>query len=468
MGACHDIEPSSTIDLIRLKTCIRISVVERLNDESQNVMYLTGKEMDYDPHDISSIVKRLVHEYRERCSLEGLSWENFLAEHPQHASLLNQHFPTLPSEFMFDEDTHLDTVIHADIESDTAAVESTRLPSSAATGTLVVGEKFGRYQIISILGQGAMGAVYLALDTQLDRKVALKTPKLDTEVQLNPRDVMERFYREAKAAATLRSPFICPVYDVGEIDGQHYITMAYIDGSPLSNFLTREERLSEKEIAVTICKLALGLEEAHRIGVIHRDLKPGNIMIDHKGEPVVMDFGLARRCGDVKMTPRGAILGTPSYIAPEQVSASYRQAGPQSDIYALGVIMYQLITGQLPYRGSLLSVIQQISKIAPQRPSSLRDGLSARLEMVCNRMMARRLEDRYQSMSEVVTDLHQFLFEKTSSFATPNVTCSLLSFARTECDTRSTQLPIFIKHKSVLVAIIAIVLLVTVLLNFTI
>ena len=283
--------------------------------------------------------------------------------------------------------------------------------SFSSDGSISIPEAFGRYAIQKVLGQGAMGAVYLAKDTQLDRDVALKIPKFGEDKGVDSEEMLERFYREARAAATLRSPNICPVYDVGEIDGQHYITMAYIEGRPLRDFTKSKKSHSEKQIITTIRKLALGLAEAHEIGVVHRDLKLANIMVDKKAEPVVMDFGLARRSAseDVQVTPSGAILGTPAYMSPEQVSGDQTKIGPQTDIYALGVIMYELMTGEMPFRGNLMAILQQIALNNPTKPSDLREGLDPRLEKICLKMMAGEMKKRYQTMEEVAKDLQTCL-----------------------------------------------------------
>ena len=219
-------------------------------------------------------------------------------------------------------------------------------PTKAAAGDL--SGRFGRYQIFRALGKGAMGAVYLAEDTELKRLVAIKTPHFEdgpTGEQL------ERFYREARAAATLRHANICPVYDVGQIDGRHYISMAYIEGTPLSAFVRADRPQTDGQVLILIRKLALALADAHQHGVVHRDLKPANIMVDNKSEPVITDFGLARQVrpdDEIRLTQSGVLLGTPAYMSPEQVEGEPEQIGPATDQYSLGVILYELLTGTLP------------------------------------------------------------------------------------------------------------------------
>ena len=205
-----------------------------------------------------------------------------------------------------------------------------------------------------------MGTVYLAEDTQLERQVALKTPHF-TEDPTG--EQMERFFREARAAGNLRHPNICPIYDFGQIDGKHYISMAYIEGRPLSAFIQPDKPQTERQILIVIRKLALALQEAHDHGIVHRDLKPANIMVDKKGEPIIMDFGLARqarRDEDVRLTQTGNILGTPAFMSPEQVDGEPDKIGPPTDQYSLGVILYELLTGKLPFRGSVMAVMGQI------------------------------------------------------------------------------------------------------------
>jgi serine/threonine protein kinase len=280
-------------------------------------------------------------------------------------------------------------------------------PAPAAVGS--VPEQFGRYRILKTLGQGAMGAVFLAEDTQLHRNVALKIPKFSEH---SGKNLLERFYREARAAATLRHAHICPVYDVGEIDGTHYLTMAFIEGKPLSEVIRKGKPLTERQAAGVVRKLALGLEEAHGQGVVHRDLKPANIMIDRKGEPVVTDFGLARQLeqsDESRITQTGAILGTPAYMSPEQVEADPEKVGPASDVYSLGVILYELLTGKLPFQGPVTSVLAQIVSKTPEKPASLRPGLDPALEAICLKMMARSTNDRYGTMGEVAEALTQWV-----------------------------------------------------------
>jgi serine/threonine protein kinase len=281
--------------------------------------------------------------------------------------------------------------------------------------------QFGRYRLLEELGQGAMGTVYLARDTQLHRHVALKVPltrSVDVD-ETHYRRILDRFYHEAHAAAILRHPNLCPVYDVGKIDGVPYLTMAYIKGLPLSRYIDRTRPPSPRWVAVLIRKLALALQAAHDKGVIHRDLKPSNVMICAGREPVIMDFGLAwridRRGGDERLTRTGIVLGTPAYMSPEQLSGKVEDLGPRCDVYSLGVILYELLTGRCPFDGPEAVVLAHVLFVEPGRPTDHRPGLDPRLEAICLKAMAKRDDERYATMTEMAAALSAYLRQSTTS-----------------------------------------------------
>ncbi len=280
-----------------------------------------------------------------------------------------------------------------------------------------VPERVGRYRVVKKLGQGGMASVYLAEDAQLDRPVALKVPLLKGDDQASTR---QRFLREAQAAAKLRHANICPVYDVGEADGVPYLTMAYVEGRPLSDFL-RGKALPERQAILLVRKLALALQEAHERGVVHRDLKPSNVMIDHRKEPVVMDFGLAQRVDTkgIRLTQEGAVLGTPAYMSPEQAGGEVAAMGPRCDVYGLGVMLYEMLTGRLPFEGPIGVVFAQVLTKEPEAPSSLRPGLDPRLEAVCLKAMAKKPADRFASMKDFATALTDCLAAGPPSVTAP-------------------------------------------------
>lgn len=282
-------------------------------------------------------------------------------------------------------------------------------PGSPAAGPPGLPEEFGRYRILRPLGRGGMGAVYLARDTALGRSVALKVPFLragDDGAQ-----AVGRFLREARAAATLDHPNLCPVFDVGEVAGIPYLTMPFIDGRPLAEAMGRGRAVTPAQAAAVARKLALALHEAHARGVVHRDLKPGNVMINRRRELIIMDFGLARLAeGDDSSTTRtGHILGTALYMAPEQAAGDVAAIGPAADVYALGVILHELLTGVRPFEGPWSLVIGLKSVQDPAPPSTHRPDLPAELDAACLRALARRPGDRYPSMAEFAADLGGFL-----------------------------------------------------------
>ncbi len=263
--------------------------------------------------------------------------------------------------------------------------------------------QFGRYHITRTLGKGGMGVVYLAHDSQLDRNVALKVPHFDRDE--NP-DVIDRFYREARAMGTLNHPNLCSVYDVGEHDGLHFLTMAFIEGEELSALIKDPQKSEKLNVADIVRKVALALEEAHQAGLVHRDLKPSNIMIDRRGEPVVMDFGLARRNrqGEAEITQNGAIVGTPAYMSLEQIQGDAQHIGPAADIYSLGVIFYQMLAGRLPFEGTVTSILTQVIGNEPKPPSA-HAKVDPALEAICLKAMAKNAEDRFSSMANLAEAL---------------------------------------------------------------
>jgi predicted Ser/Thr protein kinase len=281
-------------------------------------------------------------------------------------------------------------------------------PAAAPTAPAELPEQFGRYRIVKRLGQGGMGSVYLARDSQLDRQVALKVPLFSAA---DGPEVLERFIREAQAAAAIHHANICPVYDVGRIDGVPYVTMAYIEGRPLSELVQEGKPLPQRPAAALVQKLALALAEAHRHGVVHRDLKPGNVMVNRRQEPVIMDFGLARRINkeDARLTKAGQVLGTPAYMPPEQVAGDLKAMGPACDVYSLGAMLYELLTGRTPFRGPAMAVLGQILTQEPEPPSKLRPGLDPALEAICLRAMAKKPADRFASMEAMAGALGRYL-----------------------------------------------------------
>ena len=265
------------------------------------------------------------------------------------------------------------------------------------------GRQFGRYPILRPLGEGAMGNVYLALDTALDRHVALKIPK--TEGAANA-EFMARFTREARAAAALNHSNICKVYDAGEYEGTAYITMDYIDGVPLSRFIGSQKLQSVDSVLQMIKTIAEAVSHAHSKGIIHRDLKPGNILVDAEFTPHVTDFGLARRFGETsdesRITQEGLLIGTPAYMAPEQVKGEQSKICPQSDVYSLGVVLFELLTSRLPFEGKIPEMLAKVLRDSPPVPSHLRKDLSEGVDDICLKMLQKNPTHRYSTMEDLI------------------------------------------------------------------
>jgi len=259
----------------------------------------------------------------------------------------------------------------------------------------------GRYEIIEALGVGGMGEVYRVEDKKVVQEVALKLIK--PEIAENKRTI-ERFRQELKTARMISHRNVCRMFDLGEEKGTYFITMEYVAGEDLKSFLRRSKQLA-LGTAISITKqICEGLAEAHRLGVVHRDLKPGNIMIDKEGNARIMDFGIARSLAAKRMTGAGVMVGTPEYISPEQIEG--KEADGRSDIYSMGVILFEMLTGRLPFEGdTALSIAVKHKTEPPPDPQKLAPQIPDELGRLILRCLEKDREKRFQKAEEVISEL---------------------------------------------------------------
>ena len=307
---------------------------------------------------------------------------------------------------IFLEQSPTATFDHSDAPTDN---DATRAPNPAGPREIKnrdqLPRNFGDYELLEKIAQGGMGIVYKARQLSLNRVVAIK---MILSGQFAGQDEIKRFHIEAEAAGKLDHAGIVPVFEVGTDEGRHYFSMAFIDGQSLSAKI-HDGPLKPREAAKLTKKIAVAIQFAHDQGVVHRDLKPGNVLLDEQGEPRVTDFGLAKQvAGDSKLTTTGMILGTPSFMPPEQ--ASGKEIDTAADVYSIGAIMYAMLTGRPPFEAS--SQLETILCVLQDEPTALRKidkTIPKDLEAICLKCLEKESAERYATAADLSVDLQRFL-----------------------------------------------------------
>jgi TonB family protein len=264
-------------------------------------------------------------------------------------------------------------------------------------------KKIGNYEIVGELGRGGMGVVYRAIQPSLNREVALKVlpPYFAKDKEL-----VERFFREARAAAKLKHPHIVTVYDFGEDEETYYFAMELLEGESLESLIKGKGTFSLSEIEAIITQVADALGYAHKRQIVHRDIKPGNIIINERGDAVLTDFGIAKAASDSKLTQTGTSVGSPEFMSPEQVQGG--EVDFRSDLYSLGILIYKLMTGTAPYKGEtgISIAFKHVNEPVPSLKSAL-PGVPDWMDAVVSRLLAKDPADRYQSAEELIKALRE-------------------------------------------------------------
>jgi serine/threonine protein kinase len=289
---------------------------------------------------------------------------------------------------------------------------------------------FGKYEVECELGRGGMGVVFKAKQKDLERPVALK---MILSSHLASADHISRFQDEAKAAASLHHPNIVSVYEAGQLNGQPFFAMQYVAGPSLAQRL-RESPMAQEDAARIVESVARAVGHLHEHHIIHRDLKPSNILLDQAGNPYVTDFGLVKMlAGDSHRTSTGVIVGTPSYMSPEQASGQAGKVGPLSDVYSLGAILYELLTGRPPFlEATPLDTLVQVLEGEPLLPRRLRPSVAPELEMICLRCLEKNPAERYPSAAVLADDLARFLKNEEIEVRRPGLYNRLRRWVRRE------------------------------------
>jgi eukaryotic-like serine/threonine-protein kinase len=297
-----------------------------------------------------------------------------------------------------------------------------------AKGSGVFPRDFGRYELLSEIGRGGMGVVYKARQKELERTVALK---MILASHLASPDQVKRFQSEARAAARLRHSNIVHIHEVGQLNGQDFFSMEYIEGESLAERIARGPIEQEAALRI-VAAVARAVEYLHHQGVVHRDLKPSNVLLDEKDAPYLTDFGLAKALfGGNDLTATGVIAGTPSYMAPEQAAGHRGQVGPAADVYSLGAILYELLTGRPPFQAETpVDTLLEVLSGDPVLPRKLNPKIPRPLEWICLKCLQKSPGDRYASAEALAEDLERFLRGDPLEARSPSLAQKFWSWTR--------------------------------------
>ncbi|MBT4865890.1 MAG: protein kinase [Planctomycetaceae bacterium] len=389
--------------------------------------------------DSPSIIDSLLMDYMQRIDRgEEVDREEFFQRHPEHADELRGvleggdvierlvgpdqaatplpgaldptgvYTPTAESSAELAGDIYQEETWHP---GDTGGVVGKPLSSaSSLPQPSKEPKRFGDYELLEEIARGGMGVVYKARQVKLDRIVAVK---MILSGGFASEDEVARFYVEAKAAAALRHPNIVPVYDVGEHDGQHYLSMGFVEGESLADRVDKGP-IPPREAANLVRKMATAMAVAHDKGVIHRDLKPANVLLEKNGNPCITDFGLAKQTKDQNnLTATGLIFGTPSYMSPEQAAGKTDEVGPLADVYSLGAVFFCLLTGRPPFEAeSVAQTIVDVMNRKPVSPRKLNPKVPKELATICLKCLEKDPEKRYASAAALSAELKRYLLKQ--------------------------------------------------------
>jgi len=322
-------------------------------------------------------------------------------------AILGADTPGLPSKSKAGSEALVDTDVDKNDSID-FYLSSGSIPPVGSTSSTPEGFAFGDYQLLEVIGQGGMGIVYRARQAGINREVAVKMIRSD---RFHFDKDVARFYKEAQTAGSTQHPNVVTVFDIGDVSGRHYFSMQLVEGTDLAA-LNRESHLSSRRMAEILRDVANGVHAAHQHGVLHRDLKPANVLIrDADDQAIVTDFGLAKQIeNELDLTRSGDTVGTPSYMSPEQARADETRMGPASDVYSIGAILYELMTGLPPFKSdSAASTVVEVLHREVIPPSDLSTNVNKYLEAICLKCLEKNPQARYESANELAEDFERML-----------------------------------------------------------